>query len=58
MGLAEFLDERVECDVGEMGLCRRHEGEWLGIMEVQSLNLAISDAALTASRDGIWLFFA
>jgi hypothetical protein len=26
--------DRANYDVGDLGLCRRHEGEWVGIMNV------------------------
>ena len=45
--------QRVDYSAGDMGLCRRHEGEWVGIMDVSSLNIGISDAALMAVHDGI-----
>jgi hypothetical protein len=45
--------QRVENSPGEIGLCRRHEGEWVGITDVQSLTLGISDAALKVACDGI-----
>ena len=44
--------QRVDYSAGEMGLCRRHEGEWVGIVSVQSLQLGISDTALMAIHDG------
>jgi AraC family transcriptional regulator len=52
-GLRRSEMQRVDYSPGEMGLCRRHEGEWVGIMEVQSLTLGISDAALKVACDGI-----
>lgn len=45
--------QRVDYSAGELGICRRHEGEWVGVIEVTSLTLSISDAALAASHDGI-----
>jgi AraC family transcriptional regulator len=41
----------VACD---LALCHRHEGEWVGLMNVQHLQLGISDAALLASSDGAY----
>jgi AraC family transcriptional regulator len=52
-GLRRSEMQRVDYSPGEMGLCRRHEGEWVGIMDVQSLTLGISDAALRVACDGI-----
>ena len=39
---------------GDLALCNRHEGEWVGLMNVQHLQLGISDAALLASSDGAY----
>lgn len=44
---------RVDYSTGDMGVCRRYEGEWVGIREVASVDLVISDAALAAAHDGI-----
>src|SRR5258706_14037629 len=38
----------VACD---LALCHRHEGEWVGLMNVPHLQLGISDAALIAASD-------
>ena len=38
----------------DLALCHRHEGEWVGLMNVQHLQLGISDAALLASSDGAY----
>jgi AraC family transcriptional regulator len=38
----------------DLALCHRHEGEWVGLMNVQHLQLGISDAALLASADGAY----
>jgi AraC family transcriptional regulator len=35
----------------DLALCHRHEGEWVGLMNVQHLQLGISDAALRAASD-------
>jgi AraC family transcriptional regulator len=37
-----------------LSLCHRHEGEWVGLMNVRHLQLGISDAALMASSDGAY----
>src|SRR6202041_1664580 len=38
----------------DLALCHRHQGEWVGLMNVQHLQLGISDAALMASSDGAY----
>src|SRR3984885_1346518 len=38
----------------DLALCHRHEGEWVGLMNVQHLQLGISDAALMAGSDGAY----
>jgi AraC family transcriptional regulator len=52
-GLRSSEMQRVDYSPGELGLCRRHEGEWVGMMNVQSVTLGISDAALMVACDGI-----
>jgi hypothetical protein len=39
---------------GDLALCDRHQGEWVGLMNVQHLQLGVSDAALLASSDGAY----
>ena len=39
---------------GDLALCDRHLGEWVGLMNVTHLQLGISDAALMASSDGAY----
>jgi len=39
---------------GDLALCHRHVGEWVGLMNVPHLQLGISDAALMASSDGAY----
>jgi AraC family transcriptional regulator len=39
---------------GDLALCDRHIGEWVGVMNVTHLQLGISDAALMASSDGAY----
>ena len=39
---------------GDLALCHRHEGEWVGLMNVRHLQVGISDAALMASSDGAY----
>jgi AraC family transcriptional regulator len=39
---------------GDLALCDRHIGEWVGLMNVTHLQLGISDAALMACSDGAY----
>src|ERR1700757_1687464 len=39
---------------GDLALCDRHVGEWVGLMNVSHLQLGISDAALMAASDGAY----
>jgi AraC family transcriptional regulator len=39
---------------GDLALCDRHVGEWVGLMDVSHLQLGISDAALMACSDGAY----
>ena len=44
--------EKFDYAAGDLALCDRHRGEWVGLMNVTHLQLGISDAALMASSDG------
>jgi len=44
--------ERFAYAAGDLALCDRHQGEWVGLMNVPHLQLGISDAALMAACDG------
>jgi AraC family transcriptional regulator len=44
--------ERVDYAPGDLGMCPRHEGHWVGIMTAPHLQISISDAALTAASEG------
>src|SRR5260370_8061476 len=44
--------EKIDYTAGDLALCDRHVGEWVGLMNVSHLQLGISDAALMASSDG------
>jgi AraC family transcriptional regulator len=44
--------EKFAYTEGDLALCHRHEGEWVGLMTVQHLQFGISDATLMASYDG------
>jgi AraC family transcriptional regulator len=46
--------EKFNYAAGDLALCDRHQGEWVGLMNVQHLQLGISDAALLASSDGAY----
>ena len=44
--------EKFDYAAGNLALCDRHQGEWVGLMTTPHLQLSISDAALTAASDG------
>src|SRR5580700_9869563 len=46
--------EKFHYQAGDLALCDRHLGEWVGLMDVQHLQLGISDAALMACSDGAY----
>jgi AraC family transcriptional regulator len=46
--------EKFDYRAGDLALCDRHVGEWVGLMKVSHLQLGISDAALMASSDGAY----
>src|SRR6476659_7805209 len=46
--------EKFAYRAGDLALCDRHQGEWVGLMNVTHLQLGISDAALMASSDGAY----
>jgi AraC family transcriptional regulator len=46
--------EKFDYAASDLALCHRHEGEWVGLMNVPHLQLGISDAALMASSDGAY----
>jgi AraC family transcriptional regulator len=46
--------EKFDYTAGDLALCDRHVGEWVGLMKVSHLQLGISDAALMASSDGAY----
>ncbi len=43
--------EKFDYGACDLALCHRHEGEWVGLMNVPHLQLGISDAALIAASD-------
>jgi AraC family transcriptional regulator len=43
--------EKFDYAACDLALCNRHEGEWVGLMNVPHLQLGISDAALMAASD-------
>ena len=46
--------ETFDYTAGDLALCDRHVGEWVGLMNVSHLQLGISDAALMACSDGAY----
>ena len=46
--------EKFDYRARDLALCHRHEGEWVGLMNVPHLQVSISDAALMASSDGAY----
>src|SRR6202047_2581558 len=46
--------EQFDYTAGDLALCDRHVGEWVGLMNVSHLQLGISDAALMATSDGAY----
>jgi AraC family transcriptional regulator len=46
--------EKFNYAAGDLALCDRHVGEWVGLMNVSHLQLGISDAALMACSDGAY----
>src|SRR5450755_198688 len=46
--------EKFDYTAGDLALCDRHVGEWVGLRNVSHLQLGISDAALMASSDGAY----
>src|SRR5690242_14675025 len=46
--------ENFDYAAGDLALCDRHNGEWVGLMNVPHLQLGISDAALMACSDGAY----
>jgi len=46
--------EKFQYTAGDLALCDRHVGEWVGLMATPHLQLGISDEALMASSDGAY----
>jgi AraC family transcriptional regulator len=46
--------EKFDYTAGDLALCHRHVGEWVGLMNVSHLQLGISDGALMACSDGAY----
>ena len=46
--------EKFDYGPGDLALCDRHVGEWVGLMNVSHLQLGIADAALMACSDGAY----
>jgi AraC family transcriptional regulator len=52
-GLRRSALERVDYSAGDLGMCPRHEGKWVGLMSASHLQIGISDAALMAASDEV-----
>jgi AraC family transcriptional regulator len=50
-GSQRSVMERVDYVRGDLGMCPRHEGRWVGLMTAPHLQITISDAALMAGSD-------
>ena len=46
--------EKFDYSAGDLALCDRHVGEWVGLMATPHLQLGISDAPLMAASDGAY----
>jgi AraC family transcriptional regulator len=46
--------EAFDYGAGDLALCDRHNGEWVGVMSTPHLQLGISDAPLMAASDGAY----
>lgn len=46
--------EKFNYAVGDLALCDRHIGEWVGVMNTPHLQLGISDAPLMAASEGAY----
>jgi AraC family transcriptional regulator len=46
--------QKFDYTTGDLALCDRHNGEWVGLMNVPHLQLGISDPALMACSDGAY----
>ena len=44
--------DKFDYAAGDLALCDRHQGEWVGLMNTPHLQIGISDAALAAASDG------
>ena len=53
-GSKRSLLEKFDYEPGNLAICERHIGEWVGLVNVPHLHLGISDAALMASSDGAY----
>src|ERR1700675_2417807 len=53
-GLKRSALEKFDYGPGDLALCDRHVGEWVGLMNARHLQIGISDAALLASSDGAY----
>jgi AraC family transcriptional regulator len=44
--------ETFDYAAGDLALCNRHQGEWVGLVNAPHLQISISDAALMAASEG------
>jgi AraC family transcriptional regulator len=44
--------EKFDYTAGDLALCDRHQGEWVGLMNTPHLQIGISDAALMTASEG------
>src|SRR5580698_7168875 len=52
-GVKRSAMEKFNYKAYDLALCDRHQGEWVGLMNVPHLQLGISDAALIAAADAL-----
>jgi AraC family transcriptional regulator len=45
--------EKFDYAAGDLALCDRHQGEWVGLMNTPHLQIGVSDAALKTASDGV-----
>jgi AraC family transcriptional regulator len=53
-GSRRSVMEKFDYAAGDLALCARHVGEWVGLMVTPHLQLGISDAPLMAASDGAY----
>ena len=53
-GSRRSVMEKFDYSAGDLALCDRHVGEWVGLMATPHLQLGVSDAPLMAASDGAY----